>query len=104
VPVSPWSRCLAVLSGESVLSSLRSRDGSGWGCIATAAGLLCEGETEGPVVLELAATLPAVRTGIKCPRLHDPFRGGTPNFQTRTLTPFAIYCVAFGAASILHFG
>jgi undecaprenyl-diphosphatase len=25
-------------------------------------------------------------------------------FQTRTLTPFAIYCVAFGAASILHFG
>ena len=25
-------------------------------------------------------------------------------FQTRTLTPFAIYCVVFGAASILHFG
>jgi undecaprenyl-diphosphatase len=24
-------------------------------------------------------------------------------FQTRTLTPFAIYCLAFGAASILHF-
>jgi undecaprenyl-diphosphatase len=25
-------------------------------------------------------------------------------FQTRTLTPFAIYCVVFGAASILRFG
>jgi undecaprenyl-diphosphatase len=25
-------------------------------------------------------------------------------FQTRTLTPFAIYCLVFGAASILHFG
>jgi undecaprenyl-diphosphatase len=25
-------------------------------------------------------------------------------FQTRTLTPFAIYCLAFGAASILRFG
>ncbi len=24
-------------------------------------------------------------------------------FQTRTLTPFAIYCLAFGAASILRF-
>ena len=24
-------------------------------------------------------------------------------FQTRTLTPFAIYCVVFGAASILRF-
>jgi undecaprenyl-diphosphatase len=24
-------------------------------------------------------------------------------FQTRTLTPFAIYCLAFGTASILHF-
>ena len=24
-------------------------------------------------------------------------------FQTRTLTPFAIYCLAFGALSILHF-
>ena len=24
-------------------------------------------------------------------------------FQTRTLTPFAIYCVVFGAASIFHF-
>jgi undecaprenyl-diphosphatase len=24
-------------------------------------------------------------------------------FQTRTLTPFAIYCLAFGGASILHF-
>jgi undecaprenyl-diphosphatase len=25
-------------------------------------------------------------------------------FQTRTLTPFAIYCVVAGAASIIHFG
>jgi undecaprenyl-diphosphatase len=25
-------------------------------------------------------------------------------FQTRTLTPFAVYCVVFGAASIIHFG
>jgi undecaprenyl-diphosphatase len=25
-------------------------------------------------------------------------------FQTRTLTPFAIYCLVFGAASILRFG
>jgi undecaprenyl-diphosphatase len=24
-------------------------------------------------------------------------------FQTRTLTPFAIYCLAFGALSIIHF-
>jgi undecaprenyl-diphosphatase len=24
-------------------------------------------------------------------------------FQTRTLTPFAIYCLAFGALSILRF-
>jgi len=24
-------------------------------------------------------------------------------FQTRTLTPFAIYCLAFGAVSVIHF-
>jgi len=43
------------------------------------------------------------RSGVTAITAHLSVRFLVHYFQTRTLTPFAIYCLVFGAASILRF-